>query len=116
MASRVAERESMSSAVRAIREEISPAESLFLLIVDADRWARDLSRDVAGRMGFKVYTADNTRAALRQMEVQPVDVVLLDVRQSSQDGIDLLAKFKEMHRSEERRVGKECRSRWSPYH
>ena len=29
------------------------------------------------------------------------------------------AKFKEKHpiyRSEERRVGKECRSRWSPYH
>ena len=24
--------------------------------------------------------------------------------------------FEEMHRSEERRVGKECRSRWSPYH
>jgi len=22
----------------------------------------------------------------------------------------------EIHRSEERRVGKECRSRWSPYH
>ena len=22
----------------------------------------------------------------------------------------------ETHRSEERRVGKECRSRWSPYH
>jgi DNA-binding NtrC family response regulator len=98
MASRVAERESMSTAVRAIpREEISPAESLFLLIVDADRWARDLSRKIAGAMGFKVYTADNTRAALRQMELQPVDVVLLDVRQSSQDGIDLLAKFKEMH-------------------
>ncbi len=98
MASRVAERESMSTAVRAIpREEVSPAESLFLLIVDADRWARDLSREVAASMGFKVYTAENTRAALRQMEVQPVDVVLLDVRQSSQDGVDLLAKFKEIH-------------------
>ena len=24
--------------------------------------------------------------------------------------------FPLMHRSEERRVGKECRSRWSPYH
>jgi len=24
--------------------------------------------------------------------------------------------FAEMERSEERRVGKECRSRWSPYH
>ena len=29
-------------------------------------------------------------------------------------GIILLLNF--AHRSEERRVGKECRSRWSPYH
>ena len=28
----------------------------------------------------------------------------------------LLAREKELTRSEERRVGKECRSRWSPYH
>ena len=28
----------------------------------------------------------------------------------------MLAKFAPMLRSEERRVGKECRSRWSPYH
>ena len=25
-------------------------------------------------------------------------------------------QFDELYRSEERRVGKECRSRWSPYH
>ena len=24
--------------------------------------------------------------------------------------------FRQQNRSEERRVGKECRSRWSPYH
>ena len=30
-------------------------------------------------------------------------------------GIDYEA-YKLMYRSEERRVGKECRSRWSPYH
>ena len=29
---------------------------------------------------------------------------------------DLLKKCEELGRSEERRVGKECRSRWSPYH
>ena len=30
---------------------------------------------------------------------------------------DALARFKRKQgRSEERRVGKECRSRWSPYH
>ena len=27
-----------------------------------------------------------------------------------------VCKKNEKHRSEERRVGKECRSRWSPYH
>ena len=29
---------------------------------------------------------------------------------------DLLGIIVLAHRSEERRVGKECRSRWSPYH
>ena len=28
----------------------------------------------------------------------------------------LLKRVSFLHRSEERRVGKECRSRWSPYH
>ena len=98
MASRVVERESMSSMpVRAIsqQEESYPAESLFLLIVDQDPWVRDLCKQVAGVVGFKVFAAENTRIALRQMEIQPVDVVLLDVRQSTQD--DLLSKFKELH-------------------
>ena len=35
-------------------------------------------------------------------------------------GVELVALFSPEHgirgRSEERRVGKECRSRWSPYH
>ena len=31
-----------------------------------------------------------------------------------QQGYDVVGVF--MKRSEERRVGKECRSRWSPYH
>ncbi|HET9839980.1 MAG TPA: sigma-54 dependent transcriptional regulator [Candidatus Angelobacter sp.] len=87
-----------SPAVRATSPvEASPAESLFLLIVDADRTTRDLCREVASGMGFKVYTAENTRVALRQMDMQPVDVVLLDARQSTQDGLDVLARFKQMH-------------------
>src|SRR3989475_6799893 len=31
-------------------------------------------------------------------------------------GTQMLAKGHDFQRSEERRVGKECRSRWSPYH
>ena len=29
---------------------------------------------------------------------------------------DVVPEFEKIPRSEERRVGKECRSRWSPYH
>ena len=32
------------------------------------------------------------------------------------DVIDILKEMMKNDRSEERRVGKECRSRWSPYH
>ena len=31
-------------------------------------------------------------------------------------GINSIEECKDITRSEERRVGKECRSRWSPYH
>ena len=40
--------------------------------------------------------------------------------QEDQEQLEWLRKWKERRkgkiRSEERRVGKECRSRWSPYH
>ena len=32
------------------------------------------------------------------------------------DGVAILPRDGNLVRSEERRVGKECRSRWSPYH
>src|SRR3712207_9378645 len=37
-------------------------------------------------------------------------------RQRSEGTTDLAGFVAEHRRSEERRVGKECRSRWSPYH
>ena len=40
----------------------------------------------------------------------------LDVALATSDGSGNLGKFTLIARSEERRVGKECRSRWSPYH
>src|SRR6266849_10357465 len=38
------------------------------------------------------------------------------VLELGQDGLDLRNILVAPKRSEERRVGKECRSRWSPYH
>ena len=43
-------------------------------------------------------------------DLKPVQVMGVTVRHAT------LHNFSELKRSEERRVGKECRSRWSPYH
>ena len=48
---------------------------------------------------------------------------ILDINQNNSSASELLKKSESLYyssfpeeRSEERRVGKECRSRWSPYH
>src|SRR2546422_3952 len=45
-----------------------------------------------------------------------VNVHYLDSEELEKGGIAQLEKMDAILRSEERRVGKECRSRWSPYH
>src|SRR6266566_6253162 len=42
-------------------------------------------------------------------------VVTSDLLEVSTPEIDDVVRLKDLFRSEERRVGKECRSRWSPY-
>ena len=43
---------------------------------------------------------------------------LKDLRKDNitKEGLETILKKNKLQRSEERRVGKECRSRWSPYH
>ena len=47
-------------------------------------------------------------------------ILLVDVREADEVSQERYEVSRYMHlpllRSEERRVGKECRSRWSPYH
>src|SRR5260221_11852193 len=47
----------------------------------------------------------------RQQHMRDVKVLLAELKEESDSG-----KLTGAARSEERRVGKECRSRWSPYH
>src|SRR2546422_9540065 len=59
---------------------------------------------VASRESFHDLVATNT-----------YDVILSDYNLGSWNGMEALEILRQQ-RSEERRVGKECRSRWSPYH
>jgi len=56
-----------------------------------------------------VVTAQKKEENIQQV---PISVTALEGNFLKEAGIDELHKL----RSEERRVGKECRSRWSPYH
>ena len=63
----------------------------------------------------------NERAVAEGKEPARFDNILLGITKASlsTDSFISAASFQEttrLTRSEERRVGKECRSRWSPYH
>ena len=65
--------------------------------------------------GISMYRTDTTpkKESKAQQEEESKDVTSKDAE--AQDTGEL-AKNTTENRSEERRVGKECRSRWSPYH
>src|SRR2546421_1306957 len=83
---------------------------------------RDWSSDVcssdligladAGKIAGEAFDA----AGLRLAAGDPKNIREAGERLGGRIGVGRLGIVYEQHRSEERRVGKECRSRWSPYH
>src|SRR5687768_8820134 len=81
----------------------------FLPVFDGDRLVGVLTdRDIVLRSTAEG-TNPNTSIG-RDWITSPVVYCFED------QAVEEAAKLMEEHRSEERRVGKECRSRWSPYH
>ena len=70
-----------------------------ILIVEDDSFLNKMLDYNLTADGYGVTSALNARTAAEAIRQREFDLVLLDI-----------------NRSEERRVGKECRSRWSPYH
>ena len=63
--------------------------------------------------GNTIFASDDTSYWLQESKIIGENGHVYGHAQTIQDALCLvLAKY----RSEERRVGKECRSRWSPYH
>ena len=71
------------------------------LIVDDSRFVRGFLRGLLEEKGIECQEAGDGKAGIDQLNGPlSFDLALVDWNM----------------RSEERRVGKECRSRWSPYH
>ena len=74
------------------------------------KWSEDKTeRKTQGAVAAVEYNPADSCAAVR------VDIVIGNRLGDISNSL-LVAEIKENTRSEERRVGKECRSRWSPYH
>src|ERR1035437_11079547 len=79
--------------------------------------ADDPSRDATTRKIGNYYASCMDEGAVQQKGLAPLQPELdrINGLTSKEQLPELLAHF-QLIRSEERRVGKECRSRWSPYH
>ena len=64
---------------------------------------------------WHIYTMEYY-SAIKRNEIELFVVRQMDLESVIQSEVSQKEKNKYRMRSEERRVGKECRSRWSPYH
>ena len=65
--------------------------------------------------GCKSYDSVHNRIRIKGYHQDVTEIMTIKQKQDK-ELMDALVVAKRADRSEERRVGKECRSRWSPYH
>lgn len=65
-----------------------------VMIVDDDQMNRELMETVVKRAGYSVVHANNGTQALRMVEAQPPDLILLDVNLGELSGYDVCAQLK----------------------
>src|SRR2546430_17356602 len=111
------------------RSTLFPYTTLFrsmerILVIEDDALLRGAIRIVLESAGYEVLDAADGDAGLRLHREQGADLVVVDLYMPERDGLEVIREVRAeapqskiiAMRSEERRVGKECRSRWSPYH
>src|SRR3712207_2704686 len=103
--------------MRAYREELFGPAAVVYKVKDADE-AVELANDTTYGLGAAVFSGDLDKARSVADRIEAGMVFVNQPTGSSAElpfgGVKRSGYGRE--RSEERRVGKECRSRWSPYH
>ena len=81
--------------------------------------AREWKRLFAGKPINKVLTIEASGIGIAAIVASELDVPVVFAKKAMSINLDYdnyETQIQSFTRSEERRVGKECRSRWSPYH
>jgi DNA-binding NtrC family response regulator len=87
----------MTAAIAAspvLPQPLTSSGLLNLLIVEEDRTLREMSRAVATSLGYRAISAESTDQALRMLDGQDIDVVLLDCKLHGLTGVQALRQIK----------------------
>ena len=87
----------MTAAIAAspvLPQPLTSSGLLNLLIVEEDRTLREMSRAVATSLGYRAISAESTDQALRMLDGQDIDVVLLDFKLHGLTGVQALRQIK----------------------
>ena len=68
-------------------------EQMRILIVDDELDMLELIGSFLKRQGFHIITASNGMDALRQLEKEPVDLVVLDIMMPDMDGFEVCQRI-----------------------
>ena len=100
---------------RIVQKKMFPGYVLIHMIMNDDTWY--VVRNTRGVTGFVGPGSKPVALSEAEMERLGIQNVVVQIDFEVGDSVVITSgAWKDTERSEERRVGKECRSRWSPYH
>ncbi len=68
-----------------------------ILVIDDDEGIRDLYRMEMEAGGYEVFTAPDSKEALRILKEEEIHLVVLDIRLKGENGLELLQKMSGSH-------------------
>src|SRR5256885_13938453 len=69
-------------------------ELLSLMIIDDERAVRETCREAGVTLGYQTFATENPYVAYRLLEAHGIDIVLLDLRLPSKNGMEVLREIK----------------------